>query len=90
MAMAPHTFKEIDEPKYRLNEIDEARERIAGRFYRKIEVVREISKLRAELYLSEMEDAADRYLIRELNKSPYSSLKAYFRGETRNAPEIRN
>jgi hypothetical protein len=84
------TYKEVNDPAYRIDEVDQARERIAARFHRKIELVKEISKAKAELYLSEMEDNADRYLIRELNKSPYSSLKVYFRNETRDQPAVRN
>jgi hypothetical protein len=84
------TFDQIDDPRYRIDEIGEARERIAGRFKHKMEVYKDLNKLRGELYLMEMDDATDRHLIRELNKSPYSSLKAYFRGEARHAPELRN
>ena len=80
----PATYKEINDPAYRIDEVDQAKERIASRFRRKIELVQQINRAKGELYTMEMDDAADRYLIRELNKSPYSSLKAYFKVETRN------
>jgi hypothetical protein len=84
------TYKEVNDPAYRIDEVDQAKERIAGRFRRKIELVQLINRSKGELYAMEMEDAADRYLIKELNKSPYSSLKSYFKVETRNQPEMRN
>jgi hypothetical protein len=84
------TYKSINDPGYRIDEVDQAKERIAGRFRRKIELVQQINRAKGELYAMEMEDAADRYLIKELNKSPYSSLKSYFKVETRNQPEMRN
>ena len=85
-----NTYKEINDPAYRIDEVDQAKERIAGRFRRKIELVQQINRAKGELYAMEMEDAADRYLIKELNKSPYSSLKSYFKVEARNQPEMRN
>ncbi len=84
------TFDQLDDPATRIDTIGEARERIASRFKRKMEVVRDLNRLKGELYLMEMDDATDRHLIRELNKSPYSSLKAYFRGETRHQPGMTN
>jgi hypothetical protein len=77
------TYDKVNDPTYRIDEIDQARERIASRFRKKIELVGTINNARAELSMLEMQDATDRYLIKELNKSPYSSLKAYFRMEQR-------
>jgi hypothetical protein len=84
------TYKEVNDPAYRIDTVDQAKERIAGRFHRKIELVQQINRAKSELYLMEMDDASDRYLIKELNKSPYSSLKSYFKVEARNQPELRN
>jgi hypothetical protein len=86
MANTTTAYDKINDPLYRVSEIDCAKERIASRFERKIKLVGEINKARAELCLMEMDDATDRYLIRELNKAPYSSLKAYFRNEARHQP----
>ena len=77
------TYDRVNDPTYRINEIDEAKERIASRFRQKIDLVRVINKNKAELAMLELEDASDRYLIRELGRSPYSSLKTYFRDESR-------
>jgi 3'-phosphoadenosine 5'-phosphosulfate sulfotransferase len=83
-------YDKVNDPNYRIDEIDQARERIASRFRKKIELVTQINSARAELNMLEMQDATDRYLIRELNKSPYSSLKAYFKMEQRPQPNMTN
>jgi hypothetical protein len=83
-------YDKVNDINYRIDEIAQARERIASRFHRKIELIREEQSARGERMMLESQDASDRYLIKELNRSPYSSLKAYYNMERREQPGMTN
>jgi hypothetical protein len=83
-------YDNINDVKYRINEIDQAREQIASNFKRKIELMRIEQNARGERLMLDAQDNANRYLIKELNRSPYSSLKAYYNMERREQPGMTN